>query len=48
MKAIVRDIYGSADVLELGDIDKPEERDDIRSLGPPHPLAEPPGHARTT
>ncbi len=24
MKAIVRDIYGSADVLELRDIDKPE------------------------
>src|SRR5215211_605862 len=28
MKAIVRDMYGSADVLELRDIDKPEIADD--------------------
>ena len=28
MKAIVRDTYGSPDVLELTDIDKPEPRDD--------------------
>jgi NADPH:quinone reductase-like Zn-dependent oxidoreductase len=28
MKAIVQDSYGSADVLELRDIDKPEIADD--------------------
>ena len=28
MKAIVRDTYGSPDVLELRDIDKPEIADD--------------------
>jgi NADPH:quinone reductase-like Zn-dependent oxidoreductase len=28
VKAIVRDTYGSADVLELTDIDKPEPGDD--------------------
>jgi NADPH:quinone reductase-like Zn-dependent oxidoreductase len=28
MKAIVRDTYGSPDVLEFGDIDKPEIGDD--------------------
>jgi NADPH:quinone reductase-like Zn-dependent oxidoreductase len=28
MKAIVQDVYGSADVLELREIDKPEPADD--------------------
>jgi hypothetical protein len=31
MKAIVQDRYGSADVLELKDIDQPERRPPIRS-----------------
>jgi len=32
MKAIVRDTYGSPDVLELRDIDKPEIADDDEVL----------------
>jgi NADPH:quinone reductase-like Zn-dependent oxidoreductase len=32
MKAIVRDTYGSPDVLELRDIDKPEIADDEEVL----------------
>ena len=28
MKAIFRDVYGSPDVLQLGDVDKPEIADD--------------------
>jgi NADPH:quinone reductase-like Zn-dependent oxidoreductase len=28
MKAIVQDSYGSANVLELGDVEKPQPRDD--------------------
>jgi hypothetical protein len=33
MKAIVQDVYGSADVLELRDIDRPEIEPDESGTG---------------
>jgi hypothetical protein len=46
MKAIVQDKYGSAEVLELREIDKPEIRDGevlvrVRAAGVPAPLGAP-------